>query len=88
MNKTNAIKHALSNVSQLSQIGFGWMYSVFSPRHNAWVQTTPMNYWQASDNRRRDLITSALSSLHPERRDANYYDAGEYVGGTWQSWVK
>lgn len=86
MTKKQAIEYARNQISELSQFGDGWKYSVFMPKMNAWRETHPRNYWQATSNRRRDLIKSAIDALHPDR-SSNDYEPGDYAGGKWTDWV-
>jgi hypothetical protein len=91
MNKTQAIKHARSQVSDLYPFGGGWKYSVFSPAMNAWMESHPMSYWAALASRRAALIHAAMDALHPLEDPDDYgqpWHRSDYVGGTWQSYVK
>lgn len=77
--RNQAIKAARAQVSSVSPFGDGYRYSVYSPRHRAWVESTPSNYWSALASRSQSLIDVA--------REEMGLPPAQYDGGAWTDYI-
>ena len=75
MKKSEAIKKARANVTQLSPIGGRYIYLVYRPDSDAYTQSIPRDYWGA-----RTARAQALCDYVTELLDIDYVI---YTGGCW-----
>jgi len=88
MNKTKACKKAQAEISEIRLSGSGWTYLSYDPETDAWRESLPKNYWAAQRSRRVALIQRARGYLCPELENPHAMEPGDFVGGTWQSYVQ
>ena len=76
MNKSEAIKKARTNVTQLSPIGDQYVYLVYRPDCDAYTQSVPRDYWSARASRSQalcDYVTELLGI------DYVVYEGGDWI---------
>ena len=89
MTKSKAIKHASSTVSTIYPFGYNWRFSVYSPIYNAWIESSPCEYWMAVHRRRTSIINAAIEALRSDDENdiGQPFDGSNYSGGSWKSYV-
>lgn len=86
MTKTQAIRHARANVSELFRFGDGWKFSVYDPGVAAWRESGAYPYHDALVHRARSLIECAARAMGLD--DMNTCAASyAYEGGRWTDYV-
>jgi len=83
MTKTQAIKTARDEVSELYPIGDSWRFQTLDKKFNAWRESGPADFWMARVWRSEALIQKAKEAL-------GYRDGEQFVqygGGSWRDYV-
>lgn len=91
MTKTQAIKQARSEVSQLYRFGDGFKYSAYDPTRNSWVESEAFPYWKAMAHRCEGLVIRAVAAMYGDVSkglDAGYDYSNNSRGLSWTDFVE